>query len=66
MFNQEKPISGKPLPYPRRHDISSRTVGVESSIADPSVAEQYWNHKASPKMGQYISQQIYLIKGEDE
>lgn len=63
MFNQTIPISGDPLPYPRRHNEKSRTVGVESSIADPSEAEQYWNCKAEPKMEEYISKQLHLIKG---
>jgi UDP-glucose 4-epimerase len=49
--------------YPVEHVIESRTIGVESSIADPSRAIAEYGHKAVPKMGEYIAQQIYLIKG---
>jgi UDP-glucose 4-epimerase len=51
--------------YPVEHTEGSRTVGVESSIADPNRAITEYGHQAVPKMGGYIRQQIYLIKGDE-
>lgn len=51
--------------YPVRHTEGARTVGVSSSIADPSKAIEEYGYQAYPRMGEYIAQQIYLIKGEE-
>lgn len=48
--------------YPVEFLQGDRTVGVESSIADPTMSEHLWRWKASPRMYEYIAQQIYLQK----
>jgi len=45
--------------YPVEFVKDSRTVGLDSSIADPSMAEAIWQWKARPRMGEYITQMIY-------
>ena len=45
--------------YPVQLNEQSRAVGVDSSIADPTIAERIWGYKARPKMGEYITQMIY-------
>ena len=47
--------------HPIEHTEESRTVGVTSSIADPSRAITEYGHQAIPKMGDYIGQQKHLI-----
>jgi len=39
----------------------SRTVGVDSSIADPNEALQVYNYQAYPRMAEYVSQ-IKFVK----
>lgn len=46
--------------YPVELEETSRTIGVESSIADVSLATDVWGYDARPKMSEYILQQIYL------
>ena len=46
--------------YPVELSEESRTVGVESSIADPRLAKEVLDYECYPRMGQYITQQLYL------
>ena len=46
--------------YPVIHSEGSRTIGVDSSIADPELALQEFNYQAYPRMAEYIGQMKYV------
>ena len=50
--------------YPVEFVEEARTVGVDSSIANPTMATHLWNWKANPRMHEYISQQIHIVEGD--
>jgi UDP-glucose 4-epimerase len=65
MFNGKFP-DGKVDRYPRVYmGDENRSSGLTSSIADTNVSKILYKYEAIPRMGEYIGQQIYLLKGED-
>lgn len=51
--------------YPVIHSEGSRTIGVDSSIADTDNALQEYNYQAYPRMKEYISQVKLVMENKN-
>ena len=65
-FNGKFPLSEKEDRYPRVYmGNENRSDGITSSIAQTMLSKSIYKFEAFPRMGEYIGQLIYLLKGED-